>query len=38
MNAANAQTGDWLGLESPATEGDILRMWKGASLLLSSNV
>jgi putative toxin-antitoxin system antitoxin component (TIGR02293 family) len=26
MNAANAQIGDWLGLESPATEGDILRI------------
>jgi len=29
MNAANAQIGDWLGLESPATEGDILRIVEG---------
>jgi putative toxin-antitoxin system antitoxin component (TIGR02293 family) len=29
MNAANAQIGDWLGLKSPATEGDILRIVEG---------
>ena len=29
MNAANAQIGDWLGLQSPATEGDILRIVEG---------
>ncbi|MGA3224414.1 MAG: antitoxin Xre/MbcA/ParS toxin-binding domain-containing protein [Acidobacteriaceae bacterium] len=29
MNAANAQIGDWLGLNSPATEGDILRIVEG---------
>jgi putative toxin-antitoxin system antitoxin component (TIGR02293 family) len=29
MNTANAQIGDWLGLESPATEGDILRIVEG---------
>ncbi len=29
MDAANAQIGDWLGLESPATEGDILRIVEG---------
>ena len=29
MNAANAQIGDWLGLESPATEGDLLRIVEG---------
>jgi putative toxin-antitoxin system antitoxin component (TIGR02293 family) len=29
MNAANTQIGDWLGLESPATEGDILRIVEG---------
>jgi len=26
MNAANAQIGDWLGLEPPATEGEMLRI------------
>ncbi len=26
MNGANTQIGDWLGLEPPATEGDILRI------------
>ena len=26
MNAANAQIGDWLGLQSPTTEGEILRI------------
>jgi putative toxin-antitoxin system antitoxin component (TIGR02293 family) len=26
MNAANAQIGDWLGLQAPATEGEILRI------------
>ena len=29
MNAANAQIGDWLGLESPSTEADILRIVEG---------
>jgi putative toxin-antitoxin system antitoxin component (TIGR02293 family) len=29
MNAANAQIGDWLGLESPSTEGEILRIVEG---------
>ena len=29
MNAANTQIGDWLGLESPVTEGDILRIVEG---------
>lgn len=29
MNAANAQIGDWLGLESTATEGDLLRIVEG---------
>jgi len=29
MNAANAQIGDWLGLQSPATEGEILRIVEG---------
>ncbi len=29
MNAANAQIGDWLGVESPATEGEILRIVEG---------
>jgi putative toxin-antitoxin system antitoxin component (TIGR02293 family) len=29
VNAAHAQIGDWLGLESPATEGDILRIVEG---------
>ena len=29
MNAANAQIGNWLGLNSPATEGDILRIVEG---------
>jgi putative toxin-antitoxin system antitoxin component (TIGR02293 family) len=29
MDAANAQIGDWLGLESPATESDILRIVEG---------
>lgn len=26
MNAANIQIGDWLGLQAPATESDILRI------------
>jgi putative toxin-antitoxin system antitoxin component (TIGR02293 family) len=29
MNAANARIGDWLGLQSPATEGEILRIVEG---------
>lgn len=29
MNPANAQIGDWLGLESPASEGEILRIVEG---------
>lgn len=29
MNAANAQIGGWLGLRSPATERDILRIVEG---------
>jgi putative toxin-antitoxin system antitoxin component (TIGR02293 family) len=29
MDAANAQIGDWLGLESPATEAEILRIVEG---------
>ena len=29
MNAANAQIGKWLGLDSPATEGEILRIVEG---------
>jgi putative toxin-antitoxin system antitoxin component (TIGR02293 family) len=29
MNAANAQIGDWLGLRSPATEEEILRIVEG---------
>jgi putative toxin-antitoxin system antitoxin component (TIGR02293 family) len=29
MNAVNTQIGDWLGLNSPATEGDILRIVEG---------
>ena len=29
MNAANAQIGDWLGLRSPATETEILRIVEG---------
>jgi putative toxin-antitoxin system antitoxin component (TIGR02293 family) len=29
MNAANAQIGDWLGLQSPTTEGEILRIVEG---------
>jgi len=29
MNSANAQIGDWLGLQSPATEGEILRIVEG---------
>ena len=29
MNAANAQIGDWLGLSSLATEGEILRVVEG---------
>lgn len=29
MNAANAQIGSWLGLEPPATEGEILRIVEG---------
>ena len=29
MNSANAQIGDWLGLQPPATEREILRIVKG---------
>jgi len=29
MNAVNAQIGDWLGLQSPATEGEILCIVEG---------
>lgn len=29
MNSANTQIGDWLGLEPPATEGEILRIVEG---------
>jgi putative toxin-antitoxin system antitoxin component (TIGR02293 family) len=29
MSAANAQIGDWLGLEAPATEGELLRIVEG---------
>lgn len=29
MNAANAQIGDWLGLRTPATENEILRIVEG---------
>jgi putative toxin-antitoxin system antitoxin component (TIGR02293 family) len=29
MNTANAQIGDWLGLQAPATEGEILRIVEG---------
>ena len=29
MNAANAQIGEWLGLQSSATEGEILRIVEG---------
>jgi putative toxin-antitoxin system antitoxin component (TIGR02293 family) len=29
MNAINAQIGDWLGVQSPATEAEILRMVEG---------
>jgi putative toxin-antitoxin system antitoxin component (TIGR02293 family) len=29
MNAVNAQIGDWLGLQSPATDGEILRIVEG---------
>jgi putative toxin-antitoxin system antitoxin component (TIGR02293 family) len=29
MNAANAQIGDWLGVQAPATESDILRLVEG---------
>ena len=29
MNSANTQIGDWLGLSSPATEGDLLRIVEG---------
>ncbi len=29
MNAANVQIGDWLGVTSPATETDILRIVEG---------
>ena len=29
MDDANAQIGDWLGSELPATEGDILRIVEG---------
>jgi hypothetical protein len=30
MDAANAQIGDWLGLKSPATEAEILRIVEGS--------
>lgn len=29
MNAANTQIGDWLGLQPPATEGELLRIVEG---------
>jgi putative toxin-antitoxin system antitoxin component (TIGR02293 family) len=29
MNAANIQIGDWLGLQPPATEGEILQIVEG---------
>jgi len=29
MKAANARIGDWLGLDAPATEGEILRIVEG---------
>jgi putative toxin-antitoxin system antitoxin component (TIGR02293 family) len=29
MNITNAQIGDWLGLQPPATEGEILRIVEG---------
>jgi putative toxin-antitoxin system antitoxin component (TIGR02293 family) len=29
MNAANVQIGDWLGVQAPATETDILRIVEG---------
>jgi hypothetical protein len=29
MNAVNAQIGDWLGMRSPATEAEILRIVEG---------
>jgi putative toxin-antitoxin system antitoxin component (TIGR02293 family) len=29
MNAVNAQIGDWLGLQTPATDGEILRIVEG---------
>lgn len=29
MNATNAQIGDWLGLQAPATEGEMLRIVEG---------
>jgi putative toxin-antitoxin system antitoxin component (TIGR02293 family) len=29
MNAANTQIGDWLGLQAPSTEGEILRIVEG---------
>lgn len=29
MNAANTQIGDWLGLQPPVTEGEILRIVEG---------
>jgi putative toxin-antitoxin system antitoxin component (TIGR02293 family) len=29
MNAANVQIGDWLGLQSPASESEILRIVEG---------
>lgn len=29
MNAVNAQIGDWLGLHSPATDTEILRIVEG---------
>ena len=29
MNAVDAQIGDWLGLQSPATEGEILHIVEG---------
>lgn len=29
MNAANSRIGEWLGMRSPATEGEILRIVEG---------
>jgi putative toxin-antitoxin system antitoxin component (TIGR02293 family) len=29
MNAVNVQIGDWLGLQAPATESDVLRIVEG---------